>query len=355
MLFRPSIFAAVPMASVLLGSMPIMIAAAPAASATPYVKVCNSGDKAGLGVCPASPTQGPAANEWACTIDNATNLMWEVKTQTGRRAYGKGYTNYDNTALAQKSTGAFPTAAEIVAATNVIDYMTTVNASSLCGASNWRRPTNSELAALVVGTTQPAIDAAAFPWTTGGHPVQLPYTTTTNAVASPTTSLYMVSFYDGQTKVWPRDHPSHVRLVATSSQQCQTLIVDESNPWATAGKITLPGSPKTLVSITGSYTVAAANGLPSETKAILNPPPSQPNQRKAGPYPLSLSNKYLNTFMLPNPTPLPPISQSGAANYVTMNQPLVTGSYLVPGMSVWPDNTIHAHGKITGTVTLCVQ
>lgn len=140
-----------------------------------------------------------------------------------------------------------------------------------------------------------------------------------------------------------------------TAQLCQTLTVNENTPWATAGKITLPGSPKKLVSITGSFTVAAANGLPSETKAILNPPPAQPNQRKAGPFPLSLSNKYLQTFMLPNPSPLPPISQSGAANYVTMNQALVTGSYLVPGMSVWPDGTIHPHGNIAGTVTLCVQ
>jgi hypothetical protein len=140
-----------------------------------------------------------------------------------------------------------------------------------------------------------------------------------------------------------------------TAQTCQTLAVNESTPWATAGQITLPGSPKKLISITGQYTVAAANGLPSETKTILNPPPAQPNQRKAGPYPLSLSNKYINIFMLPNPTPLPPISQSGAANYVTMNQALVPGSYLVPGMSLWPDGTIHAHGNITGTVTLCVQ
>lgn len=139
------------------------------------------------------------------------------------------------------------------------------------------------------------------------------------------------------------------------AETCQTLTVNESAPWASAGQITLPGSPKKLVSITGSYTVAAANGLPSETKSILNPPPAQPNQRKAGPFPLSLSNKYLQTFMLPNPTPLPPISQSGAANYVTMNQSLVPGSYLVPGMSLWPDGTIHAHGNIIGTITLCVQ
>ncbi len=140
-----------------------------------------------------------------------------------------------------------------------------------------------------------------------------------------------------------------------TAQVCQTLTVNESTPWTTAGMITLPGLPKKLVSMTGSYTVAAFNGLPSETKSILNPPPAQPNQRKAGPYPLSLSNKYINTFMVPNPTTLPRISQAGAQFYVTMNQAIDPNSYLVPGMSLWPDGTIHAHGNITGTVTLCVQ
>jgi hypothetical protein len=139
-----------------------------------------------------------------------------------------------------------------------------------------------------------------------------------------------------------------------TGQVCQVLTVDESTPWAAAGMITLPGSPKKLVSITGSYTVAAHNGLATETKPILNTLP-QPNQRKAGPFPISLSNKYINTFMLPNSSTLPPISQSGAANYVTMNQAVVPGSFLVPGMSLWPNGTIRPHGNITGTVTLCVQ
>lgn len=150
-----------------------------------------------------------------------------------------------------------------------------------------------------------------------------------------------------------------------TAQVCQTLMLDEANPWANAAKITLPGSPKKLVSITGSYTVAAFTGkrtptspvisTPAETKAILNPPPAQPNQRKAGPFTLSLDNKYINIFMVPNPTPLPRVSQSGAPFYVTMNQAVTTNSYVVPGMSAWPNGTIHAHGNITGTVTLCVQ
>jgi hypothetical protein len=337
-------------------SQPVGLILSAPASGAPYVKICNSGAAAGTGGCPASPVLGAGANEWACTRDTATNLMWEVKTQTGPRGFGQTFTNYDDPNALQKAGTIKPTLAEIAAPTNIIGYIASVNATSLCGSNNWRRPTYGELDGLKVGSTQPTIDAAAFPWTTGGHPVALPYTTSTPAAATPN-RLYVISFYTGTAQVFPRGiERIHARLVSASSQTCQTLTINEANPWASAAQITLPGAPKKLVSMTGSYTVAAyaPNNTPAETKPILNTLP-QPNQRKAGPFPMSLSNKYINAFMLPNPSPLPPISQSGAANYITMNQAIVPGRYVVPGMSLWQDGTIHAHGNITGTITLCVQ
>ena len=45
-----------------------------------YTKVCNSGELAGAGDCPDDPIPGNGNNEWACTQDNVTGLMWEVKT-----------------------------------------------------------------------------------------------------------------------------------------------------------------------------------------------------------------------------------------------------------------------------------
>jgi Protein of unknown function (DUF1566) len=356
-----SIFATISFGAALLGSLPVTVALAPAASAAPYVKICNSGDQAGSGVCPASPNQGAASNQWACTLDSATNLMWEVKTPANGgipTSAEKFFTNYDSISSPQKSNGAMPMQIEIDAPTNAAGYKNYTNAKALCGKTIWRVPTLTELQSIVSGTTIYTIDTTYFP-----NMVYAPFywtsTATTGTVSTPNAQFAeVIDFQTGAQRSWKRALQVNgaLRLVAQgTAQQCQTLAVDESNPWLPAGKITLPGSPKTLFSITGSYTVAAAIGLPSETKSILNPPPAQPNQRKAGPYPLSLSNKYINIFMLPNPTSLPPISQSGAANYVTMNQALVTGSYLVPGMSVWPDGTIHAHGNITGTVMLCVQ
>lgn len=356
-----SFITAVPNAVALLASAPFSIAIAPAASAAPYLKVCNSGDQAGTGLCSATPILGPAPGQWACTLDSGTNLIWEVKTPANGgipTSAEKYFTNYDSVSSPQKSNGTAPSQLEIDAATNAIGYKNYTNNRALCGKTAWRVPTLPELQSIVSGTTIYTINSVYFP-----NMVFAPFywtsTATTGAVSTPNAQYAeVIDFQTGAQRSWKRSLPVNaaLRLVASgSAQQCQTLTVNEAAPWATAGKITLPGTPKKLVSITGSYTVAAFNGLPAETKAILNPPPAQPNQRKAGPYPLSLSNKYINTFMLPNPTPLPPISQSGAANYVTMNQALVPGSYLVPGMSVWPDGTIHAHGNITGSVTLCVQ
>ena len=50
-------------------------------------KISNTG-----AALPASATLGSAANDWACTNDNVTGLMWEVKTTSGRRSSARTYT-----------------------------------------------------------------------------------------------------------------------------------------------------------------------------------------------------------------------------------------------------------------------
>ncbi len=90
---------------------------------TGYTKIANNGsvlsDDAKLG---ANPT------DWACTKDNKTGLIWEVKTTDGGlRDSTKTYTWDDS-----------------------FNFPTAVNAQSLCGTTDWRLPTNEELRALVV-------------------------------------------------------------------------------------------------------------------------------------------------------------------------------------------------------------
>jgi hypothetical protein len=83
-----------------------------------------------------------------CVKDNVTGLMWEGKPTTGSRASSLTYTNLANNA-----------------ATDASGYIVAVNASSLCGFSDWRLPTVDELQSIVDygTTTSQTIDNAWFP------------------------------------------------------------------------------------------------------------------------------------------------------------------------------------------------
>ena len=101
-----------------------------------------------------------------CVKDNNTGLVWEGKTASPAtsRLGTSTYTNYDDVNSAQKYNGsAYPTQAEINASTNSIGYVNSVNASSLCGYTNWRMPTKEELQGIVVSGNYPTIDTTWFP------------------------------------------------------------------------------------------------------------------------------------------------------------------------------------------------
>ncbi len=82
-----------------------------------YTKIANNG-----ALLPDSAPLGSGQSDWACTRDNATGLIWEVKTAaSGWRDQSKTYTHYDDTARAQKLNGNVyinPTQTEIDAASN---------------------------------------------------------------------------------------------------------------------------------------------------------------------------------------------------------------------------------------------
>ena len=102
-----------------------------------YSKIANDGSE-----LPASATLGSGAKDWACTRDNVTGLIWEVKTDDG------GVRDKDNTYTFDEA----PTLAA------------TVNQTGLCGATDWRVPNIQELRSLVnYGRGNPAISADYFP------------------------------------------------------------------------------------------------------------------------------------------------------------------------------------------------
>ena len=59
-----------------------------------FTKVCNSGELAGTGTCQTSPTGlvlGNLADNWGCTQDNVTGLMWEIKTNDVANQIGRAH------------------------------------------------------------------------------------------------------------------------------------------------------------------------------------------------------------------------------------------------------------------------
>ena len=103
-----------------------------------YSKISNSGT-----IVPDTSKLGVGKNDWACTKDNKTGLIWEVKTTDGgNHDMNKSYTNI---LLTEKN--------DIIKyndSTNTEGLVKLANSESLCGATNWRLPKLDELMTLIV-------------------------------------------------------------------------------------------------------------------------------------------------------------------------------------------------------------
>ncbi|MCX8516941.1 MAG: DUF1566 domain-containing protein, partial [Rhodoferax sp.] len=117
----------------------------------------------------ANASAGGTYDLTECVKDNRTGLVWEGKNPDGSSTRpGDGtYTNYDNTPGRQTPDDTQPTPEQINASTNSIGYRNAVNASSLCGFTDWRLPTVDELKGISLGEKKPAeapsIDTTWFP------------------------------------------------------------------------------------------------------------------------------------------------------------------------------------------------
>ena len=165
-----------------------------------YSKVCSSGALEGEEDCPINPVLGSKATDWACTQDNKTGLMWEVKTDdSGLRDMAKKYTNYTPDYDPNKLYGA---------ETNADGFVVDVNSQGLCGASDWRLPTKDELLGIVQkGVTNPAIDTTYFPNT------QSSYFWSSSPNADLSYGAWYVYFYGGYSNDDFKDLSFNVRLV----------------------------------------------------------------------------------------------------------------------------------------------
>ena len=144
-----------------------------------------------------------------CVQDNNTGLIWEGKTASPAtsRLGTSTYTNYDSTSSGQKLGGGNPTQTEIDAITNSIGYKNSVNTSALCGYTDWRLPTQSELQGILASSGNPKIDTTWFPNTQA-----FAYWTSSPYVGYSYSAWY-VYFYDGSVNGINRNGNGHVRLV----------------------------------------------------------------------------------------------------------------------------------------------
>lgn len=210
-----------------------------------YTKVANDGTILGAGAA-----QGTLAGEWGCTRDNVTGLTWELKNTIENhlhdwRATFSWYSTNDATNGNGADTGGpgigsvapdvggdpchFSVSNPTVAC-NTQAYVTAVNATSLCGQTNWRLPTQRELLTLVhagSGTDNPnagnpSIDSIYFPNTlpslSGTNDTTI-YWSAATYVHPPTSGLILswawaVNFADGISNASPKGVDYLVRLVS---------------------------------------------------------------------------------------------------------------------------------------------
>jgi len=178
-------------------------------AALDFTKVCMSGEIAGEGDCPPNPTLGSGSNNWACTRDNVTGLIGEVKTTSGLHGQENSYTWYnpDDSKNGGKP-GVQNGGSCQGSGCDSQAFVQEVNKEGFCGATDWRLPTRKELLSIVDnGRFSPAIDRHYFPnalaehyWSSSPYPEKEDF-------------AWQVYFKYGESDTNQKNESNHVRLV----------------------------------------------------------------------------------------------------------------------------------------------
>lgn len=152
-----------------------------------FTKICMSGEPAGSGACPADPPIGTGPNDWACTKDNHTNLVWSVDTI--------GSVTWTEATSTGQAASAY-------------------NFTRRCGFNSaWRGPSRRELLSIVDHgkAGAPAIDSGYFPNTNNSNYWG------SDAYARGPNYAWSVDFNSGGINVPYKGSPNAVRLVHSGS------------------------------------------------------------------------------------------------------------------------------------------
>lgn len=188
-----------------------------------YTKISNSG-----AVLPYSAKLGSGDNDWACTKDGKTGLVWEVKTDDGGLRdkdwtyswYKPSGDNGGNAGYTDTTDGAPNCSTKDNCNTDA--FTNTVNAKGLCGKKDWRMPTVDELKTLVYcsdgkydkngsctnsgSISTPTINSTYFPNTYDLYWSSSPYDSFSSLV-------WAVYFYDGYFSYKGKVSDGFIRLV----------------------------------------------------------------------------------------------------------------------------------------------
>ncbi|HRX71242.1 MAG: DUF1566 domain-containing protein [Gammaproteobacteria bacterium] len=176
-----------------------------------YTKIANDGRE-----LPANAVLGSGPGDWACTRDNVTGILWEVKTDDdGLRDRDWRYTWYDDIHIDNNGGNPGSLGSNTCGGTlpnnqcNTQAYTAAVNAAGLCGFTDWRLPTKKELLQLVdveIPSPGPTIESVYFPNTRSSW-----YWSSSTYAHYPDNACY-VGFYPGFVDAYSKARYNHVRL-----------------------------------------------------------------------------------------------------------------------------------------------
>ncbi len=170
-----------------------------------FTKIANNGAELG-----ATATLGSAPTQWACTRDNVTGLIWEVKVNdiNHLRHQNHTYTWYNTNSPDGNQGTASGGSCKTSDRCDTEKFVADVNNANLCGATDWRMPTIKELESIVhYDRFAPAIDTSFFPNTPSS------YVWSGSPNANGASYAWSVVFYVGYSYNDYRSNSLHVRLV----------------------------------------------------------------------------------------------------------------------------------------------